>query len=66
MAFLTPSLRWTRGALYVSAYVRRHFTMLGGMLLLGLAWGYRLDMYRLLAEGSGPDGAFTSFAPVNK
>ena len=57
---LTPSLRWARGALYVSAYVRRHFTMLGGMLLLGLAWSYRLGMYRLLAEGSGPAGAFTS------
>ena len=57
---LTPSLRWTRGALYVSAYVRRHFTMLGGMLLLGLAWSYRLGMYRLLAEGSGTGGAFTS------
>jgi uncharacterized membrane protein (UPF0182 family) len=57
---LTPSLRWTRGSLYVSAYVRRHFTMLGGMLLLGLAWSYRLGMYRLLAEGTGPGGAFTS------
>ena len=57
---LTPSLRWTRGALYVSAYVRRHFTMLGGMLLLALAWSYRLGMYRLLAEGSGAGGAFTS------
>ena len=57
---LTPSLRWSRGALYVSAYVRRHFTMLGGMLLLGLSWSYRLGMYRLLAEGSGSGGAFTS------
>ena len=57
---LTPSLRWTRGTLYVSAYVRRHFTMLGGMLLLALAWSYRLGMFRLLAEGSGPGGAFTS------
>jgi uncharacterized protein len=57
---LTPSLRWTRGALYVSAYVRRHFTMLGGMLLLALAWSYRLGMYRLLVEGSGDGGTFTS------
>ena len=39
--------------LYVSAYVRRHFTMLGGILLLALAWSYRLGMYRLLADGSG-------------
>jgi uncharacterized membrane protein (UPF0182 family) len=57
---LTPSLRWTRGSLYVSAYVRRHFTMLGGMLLLALAWSYRLGMYRVLVEGSGPGGTFTS------
>ncbi|HEX7979671.1 MAG TPA: UPF0182 family protein [Gemmatimonadaceae bacterium] len=57
---LTPSLRWSRGALYVSAYVRRHFTMLGGILLLALAWSYRLGMFRVLAEGSGPGGAFSS------
>lgn len=46
---LTPSLRWERGSLYVSAYVRRHFTILGGVLMLVLAWSYRLSMYRLLA-----------------
>ena len=57
---LTPSLRWTRGTLYVSAYVRRHFTMLGGILLLALAWSYRLGMYRLLADGGGANGAFTA------
>lgn len=57
---LTPSLRWSRGSLYVSSYVRRHFTMLGGMLLLALAWSYRLGMYRLLVEGSGSGGTFTS------
>jgi len=57
---LTPSLRWSRGALYVSTYVRRHFTMLGGVLLLALAWSYRLSMYRLLAEGTGTGGAFNS------
>jgi uncharacterized membrane protein (UPF0182 family) len=48
---LTPSLRWERGSLYVSAYVRRHFTILGGVLMLVLAWSYRLSMYRLLAGG---------------
>jgi uncharacterized protein len=57
---LTPSLRWTRGTLYVSAYVRRHFTMLGGILLLALAWSYRLGMYRLLAEGGSGSGAFNA------
>ncbi|MEP6620754.1 MAG: UPF0182 family protein [bacterium] len=56
---LTPSLRWDRGSLYVSAYVRRHFTMLGAVLLLVLAWSYRLGMYRLLSEGSGTAGVFT-------
>ena len=57
---LTPSLRWERGHLYVSAYVRRHFTMLGGVLLVVLAWSYRLKMYRLLADGGGTGGVFTS------
>lgn len=57
---LTPSLKLVRGSLYVSAYVRRHFTMLGGVLLLALAWSYRLDMYRLLADGGGVGGAFTA------
>ena len=57
---ITPSLRWDRGTLYVSAYVRRHFMMLGAVLLIMLAWSYRLGMYRSLAVGSGPAGAFTS------
>ncbi len=56
---LTPSLRWERGSLHVSAYVRRHFTMLGAVLLLILAWSYRLGMYRLLAYGGGAGGVFT-------
>ena len=57
---LTPSLRWERGSLFVSAYVRRHFTMLGAVLLLILAWSYRLGMYRALAFGGGTGGVFTS------
>jgi uncharacterized membrane protein (UPF0182 family) len=56
---LTPSLRLARGKLYVSTYVRRHLTVLGGILLLLLAWSFRLDMYRLLSHGSGVEGAFT-------
>jgi uncharacterized membrane protein (UPF0182 family) len=55
---LTPSLKWQRGGLYASAYVRRHVTVLVGVLLLMLAWSFRLDMYSLLMDGSGPDGAF--------
>ena len=57
---LTPSLSWDRGTLYVSTYVRRHFTMLGAVLLFVLAWSYRLGMYRLLTFGGGPAGVFTS------
>ena len=56
---LTPSLRWEQGGLYVSGYVRRHLAMLAGVLLLVLAWHYRLEMYLVLAHGSGSDGAFT-------
>ena len=56
---LTPSLRLARGKLYVSTYVRRHLTVLGGVLLLLLAWSFRIDMYRVLSAGSGAGGAFT-------
>jgi uncharacterized membrane protein (UPF0182 family) len=55
---LTPSLKWEQGTLRVSGYVRRHLTVLGAVLLLILAWGYRIDAYTLLIDGSGPDGAF--------
>jgi uncharacterized membrane protein (UPF0182 family) len=56
---LTTSLRWQRGRLHVTGYVRRHLTVLGVVLLLLLAWGHRLDAYALLSSGSGPLGAFT-------
>ena len=59
MYALTPSLRWERGTLHVSAYVRRHFTILGAVLLFVLAWSYRLSMYRLLSVGGGTGGVFT-------
>lgn len=55
---LTPSLRWERGGLYVSGYVRRHFAMLAGALLILLAWHYRLQMFTLLGEGRSLDGGF--------
>jgi uncharacterized membrane protein (UPF0182 family) len=57
---LTPSLKWARGNLYVSAYVRRHFTVLGAVVLLMLAWSYRLGMFRLTGGGSGLNGLFTA------
>jgi uncharacterized membrane protein (UPF0182 family) len=56
---LTPSLKLHRGSVYASAYVRRHLTVLVGVLLLMLAWSFRLDMYSLVVDGGGPDGAFT-------
>ncbi|MGH7663974.1 MAG: UPF0182 family protein [Gemmatimonadaceae bacterium] len=56
---LTPSLRWERGTLHVSRYVRRHLTVLGGLLLLVLAWSYRLDTFSVLVDGSGTAGLFT-------
>src|SRR4029079_8272050 len=37
----------------------RHFTILAGVVLLMLAWSFRLDMYSLLIDGSGPEGACT-------
>jgi uncharacterized membrane protein (UPF0182 family) len=55
---LTPSLRFQRGALHMSGYVRRHLTVLAGVLLLLAAWSFRLDMYSLITAGTGPDGLF--------
>ena len=56
---LTPSLRWERGALRVSQYVRRHLTVLATLLLVLLAWSYRLDAFGLLGNGSGDAHAFS-------
>ena len=56
---LTPSLKWQRGGLYASTYVKRHVTVLIGVLLLLLAWSFRLDMYSLLIDGGGAEGAFS-------
>jgi len=57
---LTPSLRWERGTLHVSGYVRRHLSLLGALLIFLLAWSYRLDGLGLLLNGTGQGGAFTS------
>jgi len=40
--------------------VRRHFTVLGALVLLLLSWSYRLDAYEMLLWGSGFDGLFTA------
>ncbi|MBI3792451.1 MAG: UPF0182 family protein, partial [Gemmatimonadetes bacterium] len=61
---LTPSLRWERGTLRVSTWVRRHLAVLGAVTLVLVAWSYRLDYYALAVHGSGrspaDEGAFTS------
>ena len=56
---LTPSLSRESGSLYVSQYVRRHLFVLLALLLLVLAWSYRLDAYHLLVDGGGQGGAFS-------
>ncbi len=67
---LTPSLRVERGTVYVSRYVRRHVVVLGCLMLLVLAWSFRLDAFAAMIRGSGPEGAFTftdsrAVIPVN-
>nr|MBA3889874.1 UPF0182 family protein [Gemmatimonadaceae bacterium] len=57
---LTPSIRWRARTLYVSEYVRRHLTVLGGLLLLMFAWAFRLEGFSLLVDGSGASGAFAA------
>lgn len=56
---LTPSLRWGRGRVRVTAHARRHLSVLGAVLLLLAAWGFRLDAFTTLVHGSGPAGALT-------
>jgi hypothetical protein len=57
---LTPSLKRANGRLYVSNYVRRHLFVLITILLVVLAWSFRLDTHYALLEGSAPDGMFTA------
>ena len=56
---LTPSLRWDREGLRVSQYARRHLIVLTAVLLVVMAWSFRLDGYRALLAGSGAEGAFS-------
>ena len=61
---LTPSLSWDGRGLHVTPYVRRHISVLGALLLLFAAWGFRLDAFRELIHGSGADGLLTRFDHV--
>lgn len=55
---LTRSLRLDGSRLSASTHVRRHLSALAAVILLLLAWSYRLDAFDLLQFGSGPDGVF--------
>ena len=55
---ITAGVRIEKGALRISAHARRHLTVIVGILLLMLSWNFRLQMYQLLMNGTGPGGAF--------
>lgn len=55
---LTRSLRVDGRRIVASNHVRRHLSALGALVLLLLAWSYRLDSFDVLQRGSGPDGLF--------
>ncbi len=55
---VTRSLRLDGRRIVASTHVRRHLTVLGTLVLLLLAWSYRLDAFDLLRDGSGPGGLF--------
>ena len=55
---LTRSLRIEGRRVLASNHVRRHLSVLGALVLLLLAWSYRLDGFDVLQRGSGPDGLF--------
>lgn len=55
---LTRSLRLEGRRVVASTHVRRHLSVLGALVLLLLAWSYRLDAFDVLRDGSGPDGLF--------
>ncbi len=56
---ITRHLRMESRQLIAAPHVRRHLTALGSLVLMLLAWSYRLDAYELLQWGSGFDGLFT-------
>lgn len=57
---LTPSLRFRRGAFYISTYCRRHLAVLAALALLLLTWRWRLDAVSLTSAppGGGPYDAY--------
>lgn len=55
---LTRSLKVDGKRIVASTHARRHLTVLGSLMLMLLAWSYRLDGYDLLRFGTGNDGLF--------
>jgi uncharacterized protein len=55
---VTAGLRVESGRLRSSSHARRHLTVILGILLLLLSWHFRIEMYQLLLNGTGPGGAF--------
>lgn len=55
---LMRSIRVDGRRMVASVYARRHLTVLGSLMMLLLAWSYRLDGFDLLRYGSGNDGLF--------
>ena len=63
----TPSTRWNSAGLYLSTWVRRHLSVLGGLIVVLIGWGWHLDRYERLSPGSGvwldasTEGLFSAF-----
>src|SRR3954463_4592827 len=55
---ITAGARLEGGRLRMSTHARRHLTVIVGLMLMMLAWRFRLEMYGLLMNGTGPGGAF--------
>ena len=55
---LTRGIGTDGRALRVTRHARRHITVLGAMLLLLIAWSYRVDGFDRLVHGTGAEGAF--------
>lgn len=58
---VTAGMRVEGGRFHVSSHARRHLTVIVGILLLMLSWDFRLQMYQLLLNGTGPGGAYGYF-----
>ncbi len=56
---ITRSLNYERGRFAASSHVRHHMAVLATAALLLVAWGFRLDAFSTLLDGSGTNGMFT-------